>query len=205
MTFLQKSNILSGYFLNSVPRNGVKLQELNELQRKSLWGYVAIAFNRVDADRLKLVGPDRLCAEWLMKNGGAVRTVEAPQRIHKDYNSLPPENVRFRVKVVDATGSSIMKIGLEHFKGCNFIDTVIFHQCKHLEGDSLDGLMHLRNTLKVLQISACDNISDEGLRVLGELNNLELLKIHEMRYVKDLNKVKQHLAPKLPNCIMDMQ
>ena len=204
MTILQKFNILSRNILKHLPRNVVNPHDFKEIQQKSLWGYVAIAFNRVDADRLKQVGPDRLCAEWLMKNGGAIRTAEAPQRIHKDYNSLPPENIRFRIKVVDASGSSIMKIGLEHFKGCHLIDTVIFHQCKHLEGDSLKGLIHLKNSLKVLQVSACDNISDEGLMVLGELSKLELLRIFEMRYVKDLNKVKQHLITKIPNCIMDV-
>ncbi|XP_037818132.1 ATP synthase subunit s, mitochondrial-like [Lucilia sericata] len=201
MTILHQINHFGSKILQNFTTNGLKLSAT----RKSLWGYVAIAFNRVDTDRLLQVGPDRLCAEWLIKNGGAIRTVELPSRPHQSYNALPPENNRFKIKVVDATGSSIMKIGLEHFKGCNHIDTVILHECKHLESDGLQGLLHLKETLKVLQVSACDNISDEGLMVIGELTNLELLKIFEMRYVKDLKKVEQDLKAKLPNCIMEIK
>ncbi|XP_023306602.2 ATP synthase subunit s, mitochondrial [Lucilia cuprina] len=205
MTILRQINHFGSKILHNFTTNGLKINATSEAARKSLWGYVAIAFNRVDTDRLLQVGPDRLCAEWLIKNGGAVRTVELPSRPHQNYNTLPPENNRFKIKVVDASGSSIMKIGLEHFKGCNHIDTVILHECKHLESDGLQGLLHLKETLKVLQVSACDNISDEGLMVIGELTNLELLKIFEMRYVKDLKKVEQNLKAKLPNCIMEIK
>lgn len=205
MAILQKITNLSGKILQNITKNGIKRSVAIEIPQKSLWGYVAIAFNRVDADRLLKVGPDRLCAEWVIKNGGAIRTVDAPNRQHENYNTLPPENNHFKIKVVDATGSSIMKIGLEHFKGCNYIDNVILHECKHLESDGLQGLVHLKNTLKLLQVSACDNISDEDLMVIGELSNLELLKIFEMRYVKDLDKVKQNLQAKLPNCIMEIK
>lgn len=202
MTILHKINRLSTKFVQNIATNGMKSPDL---QNKSLWGYVAIAFNRVDTDRLLQVGPDRLCAEWLIKNGGAVRTVEVPNRQHQNYNTLPPENNRFKIKVVDATGSSIMKIGLDHFKGCKYIDTVILHDCKHLESDGLQGLVHLKDTLKVLQVSACDNMSDDDLMVIGELTNLELLKIFQMRYVKDIAKVKQSLQQKLPNCHMEIE
>lgn len=44
-------------------------------QRRPFFAYFRIAFNTVDKDRLATVGPDRLCAEWLLKNGGAVTFV----------------------------------------------------------------------------------------------------------------------------------
>ncbi|KAM7342765.1 ATP synthase subunit s, mitochondrial [Cochliomyia hominivorax] len=205
MTIIHKINHLGSKFVQNLVTNGVKRPVVLDSQRKSLWGYVAIAFNRVDTDRLQQVGPDRLCAEWVIKNGGAVRTVSAPSRQHGNYNALPPENNQFKLKVIDATGSSIMKIGFDHFKGCTHIDTVILHDCKHLESDGLQGLIHLKNSLKVLQVSACDNISDDGLMVIGELTNLELLKIFQMRYVKNLEMVKQNLMAKLPNCHMEIK
>lgn len=33
-------------------------------QYRNFFPYLRIAFNAVDMDRLKAVGPDRLCAEW---------------------------------------------------------------------------------------------------------------------------------------------
>uniref|UniRef100_A0A1A9WDT4 Uncharacterized protein n=1 Tax=Glossina brevipalpis TaxID=37001 RepID=A0A1A9WDT4_9MUSC len=176
----------------------------NELKR-NIWGFVAIAFNRVDMDRLMKVGPNRLCAEWILKNGGGIRTTANPDFLFKDYNNLPPENVKFFIKVADATGASIMKIGLQHFNGCKHIDTVIFHNCQHLEEDGLNDILYLTESLKVLQVSACGNIKDEGLMVIGQLKNLEMLKIFFMPSVKDLENVKNQLQKMLPNCIMDIK
>lgn len=33
-------------------------------QMRHFFGYLRVAFNKVDAQRLEEVGPDRLCAEW---------------------------------------------------------------------------------------------------------------------------------------------
>uniref|UniRef100_T1GTS5 Uncharacterized protein n=1 Tax=Megaselia scalaris TaxID=36166 RepID=T1GTS5_MEGSC len=103
---------------------------------KNLWTYVAHAFNQVDHQRLECVGPDRLCAEWVLKNGGAVEFFEIKGFL-KDYNLLPPEEIQLSVKTIDASNSSIMKIGFEHLIGCRKLDKIILHNCKHLEDDGL--------------------------------------------------------------------
>lgn len=172
------------------------------ISQRDIWGYVAVAFNQVDKDRLAKVGPNRLCAEWIIKNGGGVRFTDNPAKLWKDYNHLPGENIPFRIRVVDASNSSVMKIGLDHFKGCTDIDTVIFHNCKHLEGDALAGLSHIRNHLVNLQISGCYNIADDGLTAICQLNNLNKLVIFDMAYVRDLDKVVNNLKKCLPNCDM---
>lgn len=192
-------NLLKGSFVGA--KHIYNTQTTNPANaNRNLWAYVAIAFNRVDIDRQRLVGADRLCAEWVIKNGGGICTVDAPSRLIKDYNILPPEHYRFKVKVVDGSGASLMKIGLDHFKGCNHIDTVIFHKCKHLESDGLNGLVHLKETLKSLQISECDNISDDGLAVIKEMKNLQELRIFNMRYVKNIDDVIQKFKKALPKC-----
>ncbi|KAL5277929.1 ATP5S family protein [Megaselia abdita] len=182
---------LTTFLLNPVARS---------IANRNLWAYVAIAFNRVDAERLKLVGPDRLCAEWVLKNGGAIEFSEIAGRFIKDYNVLPPEGNKLTVKSIDASNSSIMRIGLDHLIGCKKIDNVILHQCKHLESGSLSGLLHIQNTLKFLQVSGCDNFSDEDFEVLGNLKVLEKLTIADMKYVKNIESVIQKLRTALPNC-----
>lgn len=167
---------------------------------RRIWGYVAVAFNQVDKDRLSKVGPNRLCAEWILKNGGGVRFTENPTKLWKDYNHLPAENVPFRIKVVDATNSSIMKIGLHHFEGCKNIDTVIFHKCKHLENDGLEGLAYISQSLTHLQVSGCYNIKDSGLAIIGQLQNLKQLLIFDMPFVKDIDEVARSLKKSLPDC-----
>ncbi|XP_017049502.1 ATP synthase subunit s, mitochondrial [Drosophila ficusphila] len=185
--------------LNKLPRI-TQLLTKDPFDQRNIWGYVAIAFNQVDADRLAKVGANRLCAEWIVKNGGGVRLVDNPSRLWKDYNSLPGENTEFCIKVVDASNSSIMKIGLEHLKGCRSIDTVIFHNCKHLENDGLEGLHHINGTLERLQVSGCYNITDSGLEVIGDLKNLRQLLIFDMIFVKNMEAVAANLKKQLPSC-----
>lgn len=172
----------------------------NKNAHRDLWQYVAKAFNMVDPHRLQEVGPDRMCAEWILKNGGAIRIVENADVVINQYNALPPENFKFRVKEVDASGASIMKVGLEHFKGCAYIDTVILHKCLHLEEDGLEGIVHLQNTLLFMEISVCHNITAKGLMVIGKLKNLKHLAISDMKGVDDLLSTKIKLQAMLPQC-----
>ncbi|KAH8259135.1 hypothetical protein KR038_005146, partial [Drosophila bunnanda] len=169
-------------------------------KNRGIWGYVAVAFNQVEAERLSKVGPNRLCAEWVIKNGGGVRFVGSPNRLWKEYNSLPGENTAFEIKVLDASNASIMKIGLEHLKGCKCIDTVIFHNCKHLENDGLEGLHHISSSLVRLQVSGCYNITDSGLAVIAQLKNLRQLVIFDMMFVNNMEAVAANLKEHLPSC-----
>ena len=69
---------------------------------------------RVDYDRLKLVGPDRTCAEWLLRCGAAVKWKDK-EFWEKDYNLLPGSNFeRYKIEEIDGTGSAIMGIGFPH-------------------------------------------------------------------------------------------
>nr|CAD7195493.1 unnamed protein product [Timema douglasi] len=60
----------------------------------------------VDSGRIKEVGPDRACAEWLMKNGAFVKW-ENESDFLKNYDCLPPEDDRRHIVEVDATEASI--------------------------------------------------------------------------------------------------
>lgn len=176
--------------------NPLTVPVISRSLNRNLWAYVAIAFNKVDNDRLNLVGPDRLCAEWVLKNGGAIEFGETAGHFIKDYNALPADN-KLRVRSIDASNSSIMKIGFDHLKGCNHIHRVILHQCKHLESGGLSGLLLIKKTLKVLQVSGCDNLKDTDFDVLKDLKVLEDLTIAD---VKNLQNIVEQLKKSLPNC-----
>ena len=95
-----------------------KHNSIKSVQSKAIrnfFAYFRIAFNSVDEDRLKSVGPDRLCAEWLIKNGGIVRYKGHSVPI-EDYNHLPNNYQKLYLAEADATDSSIMAIGFDHFK-----------------------------------------------------------------------------------------
>ncbi|KAG0721603.1 ATP synthase subunit s, mitochondrial [Chionoecetes opilio] len=71
--------------------------------------------SRVDESRIKEVGPDRACAEWLLRCGAVVRWVDRDAWT-KDYNSLPVGGGRgMKIEEIDATDSAVMHIGFPHF------------------------------------------------------------------------------------------
>lgn len=125
-------------------------------------------FNQVDPLRVKEVGIERACAEWLLRNGASVKWVGEKNYL-KNYNALPKQNVRFVISEVDASGSSISHYGFMHFEGCSSIRKIILHDCGYIEDEALNQLHFVKNTLEELQVSLCGNITDAGLRHIKEL------------------------------------
>lgn len=169
------------------------------LQKRSLFQWINIIFNKVDEDRRKLVGPDRSCAEWLLRNGALVKWTTSDQYL-TNYNSLPGEDVKLQIQEVDATDSSIMHYGFDHFKGCNHIRKIIFHKCLYLEDQALEGLAPIKSSLKHLQVSSCLNITDVGLKHLTVLDQLKELILFDLPYVKNKEQTEAHLHENLPQC-----
>lgn len=82
-------------------------------QKRTFWEFVNMMFNKPDPDRIKTLGPDRACAEWVLRNGG--RVVWADGRKTADYNSLPSEEKGVpKISEIDATDSGISHYGFPH-------------------------------------------------------------------------------------------
>lgn len=70
-------------------------------------------FNNPDLERIRKFGPDRACAEWVLRNGGAV--VWANHQKQTDYNLLPSEEQGVtQLLEIDGTNSSISHYGFPH-------------------------------------------------------------------------------------------
>lgn len=105
-----------------------------------------------------------------------------------------------QLKVVDATDSSIMALGFEHFKGCKAVEHIILNRCKHLENEALEQLAHVKCSLKELQVTDCSNVVESGLLSLKQLDRLQKLTIYGFIYIKDFNSVVSQLKKDLPGC-----
>ncbi|XP_053696181.1 ATP synthase subunit s, mitochondrial [Sabethes cyaneus] len=171
---------------------------------RNFWGWVNMMFNRVDEKRLKVVGPDRLCAEWLLRNGAKVKFVNVPH-VQQHYNLLPEESVRTLVEELDGTESGIMHIGFDHLKGLKHLRKVKLHKCVYLQDQALAKLALVADTLEELEVSSCKNITDHGLLCLRELKKLKQLVTYELPYVKDLKSVETQLKQGLPECRLDLR
>lgn len=72
---------------------------------------------RVSNSRIEAVGPDRACAEWLMRNGAYVRWHGQPTFV-KHYNNLPldeKDKTPYYIEEVDATDAAISHHGFPYF------------------------------------------------------------------------------------------
>ena len=99
--------------------------------KANFFGWLLPYFNQVDYHRLEQVGPDRACAEWLLKNGAHVKWVDS-EKFVKDYNSLPVSGGRsWKVQEVDATEASITEHGFLYFKGLKHFDKLRLKNCKY--------------------------------------------------------------------------
>jgi len=72
-------------------------------------------FARPDNDRIKEVGPNRACAEWLLRCGATVKW-KGSDRFQTDYHSLPASNFQsFVIEEVEAVEAGITNSGFAHF------------------------------------------------------------------------------------------
>uniref|UniRef100_A0AAG5CZD1 Mitochondrial ATP synthase regulatory component factor B n=1 Tax=Anopheles atroparvus TaxID=41427 RepID=A0AAG5CZD1_ANOAO len=173
-------------------------------QHRSFWGFVNMMFNRVDRSRLKKVGPDRLCAEWLLKNGAKAKFVKDP-RTHIHFNALPDESRPVLMEELDGTDSGIMHIGFDHLEGLTQLRKVTLHNCVYIDDQALWKLQKAADTLQEVQISKCSNVTDHGLLHLKKLSKLQQLKTFELPDVKNTQEVEKQLKEALPNCRFDMK
>lgn len=147
----------------------------------------------------------RTAAEWLLRNGACAKFVGSPH-LHCDYNLLPPENSKFFVKEIQAgENAGINADGFAHIKGCEKLDRIALNNCSYITDEALEKLALRKDTLKVLEITDCKNITDEGLRYLKDLSNLEKLILRDLPYVKNPEKITSELKAKLVNCDIDFK
>lgn len=148
-----------------------------------------------------------MCTEWVLKNGGGVRFKENPTILHTNYNSLPSENNKVTITEVDGTKSTIMSIGFEHLKDCNYITKVILDSCKYLDDEGVTKLHYINKSLQSLAIDKCRNISRAGLlELVQSVPNIKRLQLgRDMPLIKDMDSVVAELKKQLPQCEITIQ
>jgi len=148
-------------------------------------------FNRVDDSRIDEVGPDRACAEWLLRCGAGVKWDKREEWL-RDYNSLTVGGYRdLKIREIDATDAAVMHHGFPHLRGLTQLRKIVLHKCGYLEDDAVKQLSYVKSTLTDLQISSCGNVSDEGILSLTQLVKLENLKLYDLLEVRNRKKLSE--------------
>ncbi|KAL6440772.1 hypothetical protein ACFW04_003312 [Cataglyphis niger] len=175
-----------------------------KVPNRGFFYWLTIIFNRVDQERIQLIGPDHACAEWLLRNGASVKWKNFSEYL-KDYNSLPSEKNQYYIQAVDATDSGITHVGFPYFVGCRYIDEIKFVRCFYLYNTALPLLSVMKDSLTTLEIRDCKSITDPGIRSLKNLKNLKTLKLAGMPYLEDKASLRKELTEALPDCAIEFE
>ena len=85
---------------------------------------------RVDEERVRLAGPDRAAAEWVLRNGGAIKWTTTSNRLD-DYNMLPTTQFEnYKLEEIDLSGTDVIGLGFEHLS--NFPNLLSFLISAHI-------------------------------------------------------------------------
>lgn len=194
---LHVSRAVKGMSIYTLSKLRTAIFRCTQDQHRSFFYWLVVVFNRVDRDRIKEVGPDRACAEWLLKNGASVRWKGFSDQL-TDYNALSTSG-NYCIEAVEANNAGICDVGFPYFEGCKYIHEMKLENCKYINNGAMTRLSILKDTLKYLEIVNCKSVDDDGLRQLKVLKNLERLKVQGLPGVED-EKLRKELSQALPNC-----
>ncbi|KAG8013141.1 ATP synthase subunit s [Nibea albiflora] len=173
----------------------------SERSRRHFWGWLNAVFNKVDYERIKAVGPDRAAAEWLLRCGAKVR-FQGFDRWQHDYNGLPTGPLgRYKIQAIDATESCIMYRGFDHLDGLKHLEEIKFNKCIYIEDACLERLSSIENlqeSLYMMEVVSCGNVTDKGIIALHKLRNLEYLFLRDLPGINDKQTTVERLQTALP-------
>ncbi|XP_031569885.1 ATP synthase subunit s, mitochondrial-like isoform X2 [Actinia tenebrosa] len=151
---------------------------------------------RVDTSRLEEFGPDRVAAEWVLRNGGGVKFLHHNGWVW-NYNALvagPRE--KYKLQKINGKNTCITTGGLLHLEGLKYLDYLNLHGCKYV-GD-VNKLLPVKETLEELDISLCTAITD--ISPLSQLKKLKKLNLTGLQRIKNREKAVEDLQKTLPDC-----
>lgn len=149
-------------------------------------------------ERIKEVGPDRACAEWLLRNGAFVKWKGSSEYL-TNYDTLMELKETKHIQAVEAKNAGITYQGFPHFAGCKYIEELKLVKCPYICNEAMSKLSYLKESLNHLEVISCQTVTDEGLVTLKNLRNLKVLKLEDLPYVEDKNAIKKELTDSLPN------
>lgn len=157
-----------------------------------------LKFLRPNMDRIKQVGPDRACAEWLLRCGAKVKWQNNKTWL-VDYNHLLSTSNKNKISEIEAIDSSIMDIGFIHLQGCNYIKRFFMDSCPYVEDNALQKLESIKYSLENLELRNLLGVTDEGVKRLKELKKLKKLSLSDLPSVR-YKSTFDILQEALPSC-----
>uniref|UniRef100_A0A915HUR0 ATP synthase subunit s, mitochondrial n=2 Tax=Romanomermis culicivorax TaxID=13658 RepID=A0A915HUR0_ROMCU len=145
------------------------------------------------------MGPDRACAEWVIRCGGSIRWSRSDE-LSKEFksicNKIPGKDY---LTAIEATDACVNANGMKHLQNVGKLEYLKFDRCFELNNKALQYLSIAKDSLKQVEIYSC-LFSDAGLLHLKDLRKLRILKMGDLPNAVNIDETIEELKSCLPNC-----
>lgn len=152
---------------------------------------------RYDRKRVQEIGPDRACAEWLLRCGGSVRFKNWGSFV-SNYNTIPIGPIgQFKIEEIRAINACITSEGFAYVDGLTDLKKIHLEKCDQV-GDSMFWSLYIHILflliffcLHIGAIARCNKVKD----TLESITLIDLVQISEngLAYLAGLKYIKYQI------------
>ncbi|CAF1216748.1 unnamed protein product [Adineta ricciae] len=174
--------------------------QISSTNKRQFFTWLNAVWNRYDQKRVQEIGPDRACAEWLLRCGGAVR-FKNRQAITTDYNAIPSGGPgQQKVEEIRAVKACITSDGFAYLKGLTDLRKVHLEKCDQIGDGTITRLKQSKDTLESVALIDLPQLTENGVGNLTELKNLKQIDLARLPGVKNRDGIVRLLTNELPGC-----
>ncbi|CAF2081605.1 unnamed protein product [Rotaria magnacalcarata] len=158
---------------------------------------------RYDRKRVQEIGPDRACAEWLVRCGGSVR-FKNWGTFSSHFNTIPAgASNQFKIEEIRAINASITSEGFAHLDGLSDLKKIHLEKCDQICDSSIARCNKVKDSLESIELIDLAQISENGLAYLAGLKNLKHIVLARLSSVKHRDAILKLLTNELPRCTIN--
>ncbi|CAF1405489.1 unnamed protein product [Rotaria sordida] len=170
---------------------------------RQFWSWLNYVWNRYDRKRVQEIGPDRACAEWLLRCSGSVRFKNWTS-ITSDYNAIPSGGPgQCKLEEIRAIKACITSDGFAYLDGLTDLKKIHLEKCDQVGDGSIIRFKKVNDTLESIALIDLVQISDNGLSNLSDLKNLKQIILARLPGIKNREGIIKLLHNELPKCTVN--
>ncbi|ESN99634.1 hypothetical protein HELRODRAFT_176804 [Helobdella robusta] len=162
--------------------------------------------HRTQVSEINKLGPDLQAAHFVLKHKGSVKFHNLDRWFKADKDGkmdLPITFTKTYLKAIDASNTTMMYESFDNMENLPHLRYLNLSNCKYIDDWCLDRLVQFRETLFVLDLSGCVNVSERGLVTIIKLNCLKRLILKDMNHLQHAKLIALLLEEAMPNCYID--
>ncbi|CAF3300019.1 unnamed protein product [Rotaria socialis] len=170
---------------------------------RQFWNSLNIVWNKYDRKRVQEIGPDRACAEWLVRCGGSVR-FKNWGTFSSHFNTIPAgASNQFKIEEIRAINASITSEGFAYLDGLSDLKKIHLEKCDQICDSSIARCNKVKDSLESIELIDLAQISENGLAYLAGLKNLKHIVLARLSSIKHRDAILKLLTNELPRCTIN--